>query len=285
MRGTIASPKCGGFRGGAGGGGSSSPAAPPETPATPTVTPATPATPPTVAQPSPVAQMVSPVFNRSLALGMRHPDVKRLQQVLNSDPDTQIASTGPGSPGNETEFFGPATVKAVKRFQAKHDLEPVGIVGPKTRSALSESAVSVPATPSPSAQPSPVAQIVSPAFNKSLSKGMRNTDVKRLQQLLNSDPDTQIASSGAGSLGNETELFGPATEKAVMKFQKKYGLEPVGTVGPKTRSQLNEIFGSTGSTPAPVAPAQSQPSTTNETQKLLDQLKVLQDQLNALKQQ
>ena len=97
--------------------------------ATPTVTPANPATPPTVAQPSPVAQMVSPVFNRSLALGMRHPDVKRLQQVLNSDPDTQIASTGPGSPGNETEFFGPATVKAVKRFQAKHGLEPDGLSG------------------------------------------------------------------------------------------------------------------------------------------------------------
>ncbi|HEY4497207.1 MAG TPA: peptidoglycan-binding domain-containing protein, partial [Candidatus Paceibacterota bacterium] len=127
--------------GGGGGGGSFSPASPvqqttPATPATPTVTPAIPATPSPAAQPSPVAQLVSPAFNRTLSVGMRHTDVKALQQLLNADSATKVSSTGAGSPGNETEYFGPATERAVKKFQEKNGLEPVGIVGPKTRAAL-----------------------------------------------------------------------------------------------------------------------------------------------------
>jgi len=58
-------------------------------------------------------------FENNLRSGMRGSEVKRLQQFLNSQGIT-VASEGPGSPGNETEFFGAATFGAVVRFQEKY---------------------------------------------------------------------------------------------------------------------------------------------------------------------
>ena len=179
--------------------------------------------------------------------------------MLNSDPDTQIAASGAGSPGQETNYFGSATKKAVQKFQVKYGIASsgdekttgFGLVGPKTMAKLQE-VFSQPAAPTPTAptvaQPSPVAVSVSPVFTKGLEKGMSGSDVKRLQQLLNSDSDTKIAESGIGSFGNETEYFGSLTEKAVQKFQTKYNIAKSGDsgygyVGPKTRAKLNEVFG------------------------------------------
>jgi peptidoglycan hydrolase-like protein with peptidoglycan-binding domain len=79
--------------------------------------------------------------------------------------------------------------------------------------------------------------------------GMRGEDVKRLQQYLNSQ-GYLIASSGAGSLGNETTYFGLATARAVARYQEAYKAElltPVGLtrgtgfVGPLLRKKLNAI--------------------------------------------
>lgn len=78
---------------------------------------------------------------RELAKGSTGPDVKLLQQILNTDPDTCVSPTGLGSPGNESEFFGDLTEKAVQRFQIKYSIASIndpgfGIVGPKTREKL-----------------------------------------------------------------------------------------------------------------------------------------------------
>ena len=96
-----------------------------------------------------------------------------------------------------------------------------------------------------------MANSISPIFSQDLYKGLKHDDVKRLQQLLNSDPDTQLAAGGDGSPGNETDYYGPITEKAVQKFQKKYNIVAPGTpkttgygrVGAKTRTKLAEVFG------------------------------------------
>lgn len=99
---------------------------------------------PFVAQPSPVALAVSPVFNRTLQLGVSGADVNRLQQLLNSDLETLVAETGNGSPGQETDFFGHLTKRAVGKFQLKYGViadesdEGYGIVGPRTRTKLTE---------------------------------------------------------------------------------------------------------------------------------------------------
>ena len=84
-------------------------------------------------------------FASNLGLGSSGIDVVALQQTLNSSPDTAVASSGPGSPGQETAYFGALTLDAVNRFQAKYRAEiltpngltaPTGLVGPSTRAQL-----------------------------------------------------------------------------------------------------------------------------------------------------
>ncbi len=76
-------------------------------------------------------------FNTNLRYGAVATDVQALQKVLNMDAATRVAVTGAGSTGYETLRFGPATLSAVKRFQAANGVSPVsGYVGPLTRAAL-----------------------------------------------------------------------------------------------------------------------------------------------------
>jgi len=88
-------------------------------------------------------------------------------------------------------------------------------------------------------------------FTKYLQYRQTNNDVKRLQIFLNSDPDTKIADTGAGSPGKETNYFGILTYKAVIKFQEKYAkdiLDPwgfkkgTGYVGKTTLAKINELM-------------------------------------------
>lgn len=63
------------------------------------------------------------IFTRNLRQGDTGEDVLRLQVMLNANPITRIANAGPGSPGQETTYFGALTADAVARFQELHSTE------------------------------------------------------------------------------------------------------------------------------------------------------------------
>ncbi len=98
-------------------------------------------------------------------------------------------------------------------------------------------------------------------FTQNLQVGSKGAEVLQLQKFLNSH-GAVIAKTGAGSAGNETSSFGPATKKAVMAFQSANGITPAsGYWGPLTRSKANSLGGgtttggtTTGGTTVPTGP-------------------------------
>jgi peptidoglycan hydrolase-like protein with peptidoglycan-binding domain len=127
----------------------------------------------------------------------------------------KIGSTGPRVAAVQKwlglsvdRIYGPATKRAVKRFQRRHGLMADGIVGPATWSALkrahARSARSAGGGGGPRVQ-------------------SRGRYVRLLQQTL-----------GIGADG----VFGPATQRAVKRFQRSHGLAADGVVGPATWSAL-----------------------------------------------
>ncbi len=89
-------------------------------------------------------------------------------------------------------------------------------------------------------------------FTKNLKKGDTvDPDVKYLQQVLNSKPETRVAETGSGSNQQLSAYFGVKTKDAVIRFQNLYKseiLDPAGltvangAVGPLTRKKLNETL-------------------------------------------
>src|SRR3989344_1980453 len=87
-----------------------------------------------------------------------------------------------------------------------------------------------------------------------LTLGSKGAAVKALQQYLNAN-GAQIAASGAGSPGSETEFFGSLTKKALAKWQAANGVSPAaGYFGPRTRAKISALGGGAPAPAAPVTP-------------------------------
>lgn len=81
-------------------------------------------------------------FTRDLTMGSKGDDVKALQQFLNSK-GYAVASTGVGSAGNESTYFGSLTQAALAKYQAATGITPpAGYFGPKTRAYVASVAAS-----------------------------------------------------------------------------------------------------------------------------------------------
>ncbi|OGZ97626.1 MAG: hypothetical protein A2679_01395 [Candidatus Sungbacteria bacterium RIFCSPHIGHO2_01_FULL_54_26] len=285
--------------GGGGGGGSSAPAAP---------------VPATVDKVSQLKQQIAAVqqqisqkigaaassavslITRNLSLGDRNADVKALQQLLSKDKEIYPEGLASG-------LFGPATQRAVKKFQQKYGISQLGNVGPATRAKLNEVFGTVPSVPPATVVPvgtapgiaSPVASIPS----KTMNAGDTNDNVQILQLLLSGDKEIYPEGTVSG-------YYGPATVRAVRRFQLKYGVIQSandlgnGRVGAKTLAKLSEIFGGAlppASPPAVTAPAASSAAPASDTQAkavqeqiqllqvkiLQEQIKLLQEKINAVK--
>ncbi|TSD06308.1 MAG: cell wall surface anchor family protein [Parcubacteria group bacterium Greene0714_7] len=68
-------------------------------------------------------------FTRTLRARSNGEDVQELQKFLNANGFT-VATKGPGSPGNESDYFGPLTYNALVKFQEAHRdeiLTPAGL--------------------------------------------------------------------------------------------------------------------------------------------------------------
>ncbi len=74
-----------------------------------------------------------PLFTKDLYLGITHKEVKTLQKFLNKY-GSPVASSGPGSLGFETDYFGRLTLMAVIKFQQDNNIFPsAGYFGVKSR--------------------------------------------------------------------------------------------------------------------------------------------------------
>lgn len=180
---------------------------------------------------------VSVAFTKGLSKGARGSDVSRLQQLLATDKSIYPDGTVSG-------FFGTLTQAAVERFQEKYGIakrgdDGFGTLGPRTRAKITE-------VFGDSAGVSASAVVSVAVITRGLSLGTKSDAVRSLQVVLNKDPETQIAASGDGAPGSETNYYGVLTQKAVERFQIKYNIAKQGDpgfgyVGPKTRAKISEI--------------------------------------------
>ena len=191
----------------------------------------------------------TPAYTRTLTLGSTGTDVRNLQIFLNSKGFT-VSQTGPGSKGQESTYFGPATTKALAKFQQANNILPAtGYLNTTTLTKVNSLS-----TPVCIINSYTIAGLTTttytPAkttFTRSLSLGSTGTDVKYLQIFLNDNGFT-VTSTGIGSKGNESTYFGPATYKALIKYQEYYAkdiLAPYGLAkgtgyfGPSTMRWVN----------------------------------------------
>ena len=140
--------------------------------------------------------------------------------------------------------------------------------------------------PSTGVTPSTTKTISTPSgltitITKSLKVGSRNSEVKALQQALAQDKTIYPE-------GLATGYYGPATRNAIIRFQKKYGIEPVGYVGPLTRKKLNEIYGTaaaSSSTQASSVASAGTAVTTTPSATKAQQIQQIQTLINQLLEQ
>ena len=78
-------------------------------------------------------------FTQPIPYATANPRILQLQRFLNAQGYT-VSVTGPGSQGQETSYFGPATRRALIRFQQANGLAPTGELDENTRAELQKQA-------------------------------------------------------------------------------------------------------------------------------------------------
>ncbi len=160
-----------------------------------------------------------------LKKGNKGDDVKKLQQ--------QLKKLGffTGSPAGN---YGTLTVSAVKRYQKALGLKQDGIASVELQKQLFSSDPLSKATPKPTATPKPSSKY------KTLKKGSKGSEVKKLQKKLK-----ELGYFTGNPAGN----YGSLTVAAVKRFQKAKGLKQDGIA----TAALQEKLFSTGATAKPTA--------------------------------
>lgn len=138
--------------------------------------------------------------------GDRGSSVKKLQQNLNK-VGFKLSTDG---------IFGNATEHAVRNFQERYDLSVDGLVGKQTQAKLS-SVIKA------KSKAKTVGKAIIPFPGHNFEIGSKGKDVKRIQNAVG------VAVDG---------VFGVNTRRAVVKYQKRHGLQADGIVGKNTWNTL-----------------------------------------------
>ncbi|MDB5190200.1 MAG: hypothetical protein JWN49_526 [Parcubacteria group bacterium] len=156
-----------------------------------------------------------------------------LAQVTNNSSSTPTLFNLCGISG----LMDGCTVDAINAFQKSHGWKPTGKLGPQTIAALNARFSKVPTIPATNT--STACDV--PTSSLSLNTKDSNTkgDVSRLQRLLATDSKIYPEKLVTGT-------FGPATQKAVQRFQTANKIATPGTaafglVGPKTLAALQVL--------------------------------------------
>lgn len=162
-----------------------------------------------IAPQQPVTPHTTPVEpNRALRRGDKGNDVRWVQQRL-SQLGYALAVDG---------SYGPATESAVKTFQKDYRLAVDGVFGPASLAMAKN-----PKKPNPYTAP----------VNAVFRRGSRGDGVKWVQTVL---VMTGFSMAGYGVDGS----YGPATEKAVIAYQRSRGLKVDGITGPATIAAMKK---------------------------------------------
>lgn len=152
--------------------------------------------------------------------------VRSLSYYLNT-----IAYFNPEIPTvNSNGVFNSAVDEQVRAFERFYGLNPDGIVDFRTWQLISRIYTNI-LNNLPEGYEGSTAALY-PGY--SLTPGMRNDDVKEFQTYL------RVIGQNIGDIPviEATGYFGPETERAVIMFQRLYGIEPSGIVGPPTWDAL-----------------------------------------------
>ena len=216
---------------------------------TPTVPPTTP-----VFDIGQQGQQEQILFTRDLTIGSVGEDVKALQKMLNT-LGFIVSTTGAGSPGAESTYFGEKTRQALIRYQEANSITPAfGYFGPRTRAHIQGQAQGQPtaeevrsfvdtAAEEEEQQPTPTVSTVAEeapfaGFTRDLTIGSTGEDVRALQSMLNT-LGFIVSTTGAGSPGAESVYFGEKTRQALIRYQEANSITPaLGYFGPRTRAHI-----------------------------------------------
>lgn len=176
------------------------------------------------------AEEIENLWGENLRRGDYGQRVRSLAYYLNT-----IAYFNPEIPTvNSNGVFNEAMDNQVKTFERFYGLNPDGIVDFRTWQLINQIYTDI-LNNLPEGYEGATAALY-PGYN--LTPGMRNDDVKEFQTYL------RVIGQNIGEIPviEATGYFGPETERAVMIFQRLYGLDPSGIVGSPTWDALAKEY-------------------------------------------
>lgn len=177
-------------------------------------------------------------FRHNLTLGTIGDDVAIIQSQL-----AQIRRNYPMIPAITVDgTYGSQTVAAVRQFQQIFGIPQTGTVDRRTWYQISNiyaAVMRLAELGSKGHQPPTITPSITPPYPGSpLRIGSTGSNVTLMQQFLN-----RIRTAYPSiPLLNADGVFGPATQDAVIAFQRQFGLTPDGIIGPVTWQRIVTIY-------------------------------------------